>query len=118
MRSTVRPIVQLRRLPGEDASCLNLYRPGRPSVLGVPAEMIARGGFAFQSVSEDVANPWRLLDRELEPGVIPAFADYNSAVWILHLGIGKDLVLEDQTGRKCACAWWACSRKACFRVKC
>jgi hypothetical protein len=93
-------IVPLRRLPGEDASCLNLYRPGRPSVLGVPPEMIARGGFAFQAVAKDVENPWSLLDQKLEPGVIPAFADYNSAVWILHLGLGKDLVVEDQTGRE------------------
>ncbi|MCH7664508.1 MAG: ABC transporter permease [Acidobacteria bacterium] len=93
-------IVPLRRLPGEDASCLNLYRPGRPNVLGVPAEMIARGGFAFQSTADDVENPWELLDRELEPGVIPAIADYNSAVWILHLGLGKDLVLEDQNGEE------------------
>lgn len=93
-------IVPLRRLPGEDASCLNLYRPGRPSVLGVPDEMIARGGFAFQSIAEEVDNPWTLLEGELEPGVIPAFADYNSAVWILHLGLGKDLVIEDQTGQE------------------
>ena len=94
------PVVALRRLPGEDASCLNLYRPGRPSVLGVPAEMIERGGFSFQSTAGEVENPWTLLDQELEPGVIPAFADYNSAVWILHLGLGKDLVIEDQTGRE------------------
>ena len=93
-------ILPLRRLAGEDASCLNLYRPGRPTVLGVPAEMIERGGFAFQSTAEDVENPWELLDRELEPGVIPAIADYNSAVWILHLGLGKDLVLEDQNGEE------------------
>ncbi|MCP4202569.1 MAG: ABC transporter permease [bacterium] len=90
----------LRRLPGEDASCLNLYRPGRPNVLGVSDEMIARGGFSFQSASEDVENPWELLQRELEPGVIPAIADYNSAVWILHLGLGKDLVLESQNGEE------------------
>jgi hypothetical protein len=94
------PILPLRRLPGEDASCLNLYRPGRPNVLGVPAEMIASGGFAFQSASEDLENPWELLDRELEPGVIPAIADYNSAVWILHLGLGKDLVFENQRGEE------------------
>lgn len=91
-------ILPLRHLPGEDASCLNLYRPGRPSVLGVPDEMIERGGFAFQSTSEELDNPWKLLDRKLEPGVIPAFADYNSAVWILHLGLGKDLEVEDQNG--------------------
>lgn len=97
------PVLPLRRLPGEDASCLNLYRPGRPNVLGVPAEMIERGGFAFQSVAKDqgeAKTPWQLLQGEIEPGVIPAIGDYNSAVWILHLGLGKDLVLEDQNGEE------------------
>ncbi|MFQ5527172.1 MAG: FtsX-like permease family protein [Thermoanaerobaculia bacterium] len=109
------PILPLRRLPGEDASCLNLYRPGRPNVLGVSTELIERGGFAFQSVSEDVDNPWELLERELEPGVIPAIGDYNSAVWILHLGLGKDLVLEDQNGREVRLRLVALLKKSIFQ---
>lgn len=87
-----------RLLPGEDVSCLNLYRPERPRVLGVPPELVARGGFTFQQTLEDVANPWTLLEAELEPGVIPAIADNNSALWILHLGLGDDLVLENEQG--------------------
>jgi ABC-type lipoprotein release transport system permease subunit len=98
-RSEVFPF---RVLPGEDASCLNLYRPEKPAVLGVPDELIRRGGFRFQATlgletGED--NPWNLLNASLEPGVIPAFADANSAQWILHLGLGEDVILEDDFGK-------------------
>ncbi|MFP6901715.1 MAG: FtsX-like permease family protein, partial [Opitutales bacterium] len=41
-------IVPFRVLPGEDASCLNLYQPQKPRILGVPADLIKRGGFQFQ----------------------------------------------------------------------
>ena len=32
-------IIPLRVLPGEDASCLNLYRPESPRILGVPESL-------------------------------------------------------------------------------
>jgi hypothetical protein len=87
-----------RLLPGDDVSCLNLYRPERPRLLGVPPEMVRRGGFAFRQAVEPSDNPWELLDIELEPGVVPAIGDYNSVLWILHSGLGEDLVIEDETG--------------------
>ncbi len=97
-------IVQFRVLPGEDVSCLNLYQPQRPGLLGVPDELIQRGGFRFQQTQaanpEERANPWLLLQRELEPGAIPAIGDYNSVWWILHLGLGDELVLQDEAGRE------------------
>lgn len=92
-------IVPFRLLPGEDASCLNLFRPQRPRVLGVPPEMVARGGFTFQKTSREVENPWTLLDEDLGDGVIPAFADANSATWILKLGLGDDFELADEAGK-------------------
>jgi len=93
-------LVPFRMLPGDDASCLNLYRPGRPRILGVPDEQIQRGGFPFGALADDVDNPWTLLDQELEPGVIPALGDENSVMWILHLGLGKDLVLQNERGEE------------------
>ncbi len=91
-------VLPFRLLPGDDVSCLNLYRPERPRVLGVPPEMIARGGFAFQQTAAAADNPWTLLDGELEPGVVPAIGDYNSVLWILHSGLGEDLALVDESG--------------------
>lgn len=91
-------IIPLRVLPGEDASCLNLYQPQNPRILGVPENLISRGGFQFQSKVNGEGSPWRLLYEELEQGVVPAIGDYNSVMWILHLGLGKDLVIGDELG--------------------
>ena len=91
-------IIPLRVLPGEDASCLNLYQPQNPRILGVPENLIARGGFQFQSSANGEGLPWRLLHEELGEGVAPAIGDYNSVMWILHLGLGKDLVIQDELG--------------------
>lgn len=95
-------IFPLRLLPGDDASCLNLYQPQQPRVLGVPPDLIARGGFEFHDLSTNQfkEQPWRLLEETMAPDVIPAFGDYNSVQWILHLGLGKDLVLRDDFGRE------------------
>ncbi len=91
-------IVSFRLLPGDDTSCLNLYQPGQPRVLAVPHEHVERGGFRFKKAVEDVENPWTLLEKEIEPGVIPAIGDANSTQWILKLGLGKDLEMEDEHG--------------------
>jgi len=92
----------LRLLPGDDASCLNLYAPQQPRVLGVPADLVQRGGFQFQKIGTVAFkdNPWRLLEHEIAPDVIPAFGDYNSVQWILHLGLGKDLVRRNGLGQE------------------
>ncbi len=93
--------IAMRLLPGEDASCLNLYRPQKPRILGVPAALIERGGFAFQETLDGAAaNPWHLLEMETEPGVIPAIGDYNSARWILHLGLGQDFAMKNEFGEE------------------
>ncbi len=95
-------ITHLRLLPGDDASCLNLYQPQRPRVLGVPSLQIDRGGFLFAAtatVGPDFENnPWKLLERDLGPGVIPAIGDANSTQWILHLGLGDELVMTNEAG--------------------
>ena len=91
-------IFPFRVLPGEDASCLNLYRPQKPRILGVSDDFIERGGFQFQATVMAKENPWELLEDELEPGVIPAIGDYNSVQWILHLGLGDELSIQDELG--------------------
>ena len=48
--------VALRVNPGENASCLNIYQTSQPTILGVPPDMIERGGFKFVGAPE--ANPW------------------------------------------------------------
>ncbi len=93
----------LRTKAGEDASCLNLYRPTEPTLLGAPEDLIRRGGFAFQGslaqTPEEEANPWLVLERKFDDGAIPVFGDMNSVMWILHLGLGDRMDYTDGLGR-------------------
>ncbi|MCA9257167.1 MAG: FtsX-like permease family protein [Phycisphaerales bacterium] len=93
----------LRRMRGDDSSCLNLYQVRRPEILGAPRAWIERGGFAFaQSAATTTAereNPWTLLERDDGDDVIPAIGDMNTLMWLLKLGIGDDLPIVDERGR-------------------
>ena len=92
---TVEPF---RLLPGDDASCLNLYEPRHPRILGARASFMGQGRFAFQQslAADDAerANPWRLLDRHLGDGVVPVIADANSMTYVLHKALGDDLAID------------------------
>ena len=67
----------------------------------MPDDLIVRGGFRFkqlethpQTATGGHDNPWSLLHGDFGPGVVPAFADFNSAQWILHLGLGDRIALD------------------------
>ncbi len=74
-------------------SCLNLFRPGRPRLLGVSPD------FARTLQVRGSAPASSLLDPQPSPDVIPVLADANSATWILKLRVGEDLTLENESGR-------------------
>ncbi|MFZ4628712.1 MAG: FtsX-like permease family protein [Blastocatellia bacterium] len=96
-------ITRFRLRAGEDTSCLNLYQPRKPRLLGVPATFIQEGRFSFgASLAEteaERANPWELLrrrpspTREGEPPVVPVIADANSLAYVLHRKVGEELEL-------------------------
>jgi len=77
-----------RLKPGDDASCLNLYEPRNPRVLGASPAFLAAKRFGA-----DV--PWDLLDQppaaQGEPA--PAIADANSMQYVLHKQVGDTLTL-------------------------
>jgi ABC-type antimicrobial peptide transport system permease subunit len=89
---------RFRLRPGDDASCLNLYRPSQPRILAPTEAFAHEGRFDFQSSlaaeGEAKANPWLLLEREFADGAVPFIADANSAAYVLHLGLGEDFLLE------------------------
>jgi ABC-type lipoprotein release transport system permease subunit len=94
--------VPFRVRAGDDASCLNLYQPRRPRLLGVPHSLIQRGGFRFagslaQSADER-SNPWSLLNRSFDDGAIPVIGEANTVVWMLGSGLGKDIKVPDERG--------------------
>ena len=94
--------VPFRLRPGDDASCLNLYAPQQPRILGAPHSFLAAGRFSFQkslaSTPEEIRNPWLLLESRAQDGVIPAIADANTIQYILHLAVGGELVLSRSDG--------------------
>lgn len=90
-----RQIVSLRVKTGDDASCLNLYQPRQPRVLGVPPALIERGGFEWAASAaetpEEQTNPWLLLDKQLPAAPdgaprVPVVLDASTANYSLHLG--------------------------------
>ena len=109
-------IARIRSSSGDDASCVNLYAPSQPTVLGVGDAFIDRGGFRFlehapltggtvAAEGSKPINPWRLLNREETteaspagslsplpapenppPTVVPVIVDQATAQWALKLG--------------------------------
>lgn len=101
------PLDQLEFYParvqaGDDASCLNLYQPLRPKILGVGQRQIDRGGFRFSaSLAADEPekkNPWLLLEKPSDDDSIPAIVDANSAQWILKVPLGGVYPITDENG--------------------
>ena len=103
-------ILSFRVQPGDDASCLNLYQPRQPRLLGVPRELVQyyqdppNPGFTWaDSAAGNAAqhsNPWLLLDKAQTDGTIPVVLDKNTAMFSLHLygGVGQEFKLEDERG--------------------
>jgi hypothetical protein len=113
-------IFSLRVRAGDDASCLNLYRPQQPRILGVPPRFIERDGFAWADVPAHVDNPWQLLDAgpkivvqpsRLPPDAgetpapqsppVPVILEKNTANYSLNLwgGLGEMFEIKDGYGR-------------------
>ncbi len=101
-------IFPLRAQPGDDASCLNLYQPQQPRVLGISPQLVERGGFEWAGHAGKTeaarANPWTLLTRS--PGksdsggdVVPVVIDMATAMFSLHLsGVGSRFDIRDDRG--------------------
>jgi len=94
-------IISFRVKPGDDASCLNLYQPRQPRLLGVPEAMITRGGFAW-AAAVDQEHPWRaLVEKEPSDGPVPMVLERDTATYSLHLkgGLGATYAIDDDSGR-------------------
>ncbi len=80
-------IIPFRVLPGEDVSCLNLYQPQKPQILGASDAMLDEF-------------PWRKLKREVSKvGSVLAIGDEKSLRWILHHDPGEDFLVQDEFGK-------------------
>jgi len=97
-------ILSFRLKPGDDSSCLSLYQAKRPRIIGASNTMIERGGFTFASTLAETQaerqNPWLLLNRTFDDGAIPVIGDDSTVLWLLKLGVGKDLTITDDRGNE------------------
>ncbi len=90
-------VVAFRVHAGDDASCLNLYQPLHPRLLGVPVAFLeqTRGGFRFAATTarteSERANPWTLLLPQEDE--VPAFGENNTVVWMLKSKLGGPVTL-------------------------
>jgi len=93
---------RFRVRPGDDASCLNLYEPRDPRILGASETFLETGRFSFQQstaqTAEERNNPWLLLNREVPDGAIPVIADANSMAYVLHRKLGDEIVVSGTNG--------------------
>jgi putative ABC transport system permease protein len=93
---------QFRAHAGDDASCLNLYQPRKPRLLGVPGSLTRAGGFRFAdslaAASKEEHNPWLLLNRTFDDGAIPVIGEANTVKWMLHSDLGKEINVTDDSG--------------------
>lgn len=93
---------RFRLRPGDDTSCLNLYRPRNPRILAPTADFLESGRFAFRDslarTPEEKANPWLLLRKEASGGAIPVMADANSLSYVLRLRVGDQWWIDPPAG--------------------
>jgi hypothetical protein len=91
-----------RSKPGDDASCLNLYRPREPRILAPGEAFIQAGRFSFAASlatsPEEQRNPWLLLMKETGTGAVPVIADSNSVQYVLHRQLGDEFVVPSAAG--------------------
>ena len=93
--------LQFRVNAGDDASCLNLNRPGQPSVIAADINKLKQlKPFTFASTAPETPNDWSILeDDNPNDNIIPAVTDYNTIMWALHKKVGDILEIEAQNGQ-------------------
>lgn len=96
--------VNCRLHEGDEASCLNLNRPQKPTIMGVDHERLAElGAFSFNKIANELdagSSPWMLLENETGQGVdiVPVIADYATVKWSLGKSVGDYVDYRNQFG--------------------
>ena len=91
--------VQMMKVEGDDASCLNLNRISQPAILGVdPATLAGRFSFAVKTSETGETDPWLALNQTFADGTIPAIADQTVIQWGLGMKVGDILLYQNEKG--------------------
>jgi len=110
---------QFRFRPGDDASCLNLYAPQEPRILGVPKAFLTAGRFSFRdslaATPEEQRNPWLLLETKPGDTAVPAIGDANTIRYILRRALGDEIVVRRANGESVRLRLVAALRDSLFQ---
>ncbi len=85
-------IFSMRVQSGDDASCLNLYQPRQPRILGLPKDFDSSYPIDAETVKtkETYATVWSLVHSPLTTAnseeIVPVILDENTALYSLHIG--------------------------------
>lgn len=87
---------------GDDTSCLNLYRPLQPRVLGISATLLERWPSLFPIGSSQPGTHWpaSFQEGDAQDRAIPAALDANTAQWILKKNLGDIIEVDNQRDEK------------------
>ena len=90
-------VLPMRVGAGDDASCFNLNNVAHPRLLATDVSVLARlGAFPIQQVMAGCGKNWNVLR---EGGVMRAFVDETTLLWVLKGKLGDRLVYQDEWGR-------------------
>lgn len=93
-------ITRFRLRPGDEVSCLTLYRPTSPRIIAPEPRFLDERRFTFAaslaSTPEERANPWQLLNRTFDDGAVAAVVDQTSLMYVFHLALGDDFVFAPE----------------------
>lgn len=93
--------IQLHRLDGDDASCLNLNQVQKPAILGVNYQAFdSLGAFSFVSHLNgvDKNRTWLELHNDYGDNTIPAIVDQTVLTWGLMKSVGDTISYLNEAG--------------------
>ncbi len=92
--------IQFLQYKNDDASCLNLNKIVRPTILGVRPGLLAnRNSFFFINTKENTPEGWSVLNMHLAENCIPAVADQTVITWGLGKNIGDSIAYTNEKGQ-------------------
>lgn len=94
-------LVQMKKLEGDDASCLNLNKVIHPAILGIdPQIFIDRNAFSFATTFKNTVDDvsWQMLSKEYVGNIIPAIVDQTVLTWGLMKKVGDTLHYQAEDG--------------------
>ena len=95
-------LAQMKKLSGDDASCLNINHVTSPAILGIPVnDFIERESFSFASEIKGWkgTNPWSMLEEEPGENTIYGIADQTVLEWSFKMKAGDTLKYAAENGQ-------------------